>query len=56
MAVVDRCHWGRVRVTDEHRIDFLQNQTTADFKKLSPGQGTDTVSPPAPCQPHGSGF
>jgi hypothetical protein len=43
MTVVDRSHWGRIRVSEADRIDFLQNQTTADFKSLKAGQGTDTV-------------
>jgi hypothetical protein len=43
VALVDRSDWGVIRVADDHRIDFLHNQTTADFKALTPGQGTDTV-------------
>jgi hypothetical protein len=43
VALVDRSDCGIIRVADDDRIDFLHNQTTADFKSLTPGQGTDTV-------------
>jgi hypothetical protein len=44
VALVDRSHWGRVRVAGGDRLSLLHNQSTADFKQLKPGQGCDTVS------------
>ncbi|KAI8474828.1 MAG: hypothetical protein J3K34DRAFT_517910 [Monoraphidium minutum] len=43
VALVDRSHWGRIRVGGPDRAAFLQNQSTADFRALAPGQGCDTV-------------
>jgi len=43
VALVDRSHWGRIRFSGEDRLDFLHNQSTADFRRLQPGQGTQTV-------------
>ena len=43
VAVCDRSHWGRIRVSDGDRIRFLHNQSTNDFERLQPGQGCDTV-------------
>lgn len=43
VAVYDRSHWGRIKVTDSDRIRFLHNQSTNDFQQLKPGQGCDTV-------------
>jgi tRNA-modifying protein YgfZ len=43
VAVCDRSHWGRIRVSDDDRIRFLHNQSTNDFQSLKPGQGCDTV-------------
>jgi hypothetical protein len=43
VAIADRSHWGRIRVTDSDRIRFLHNQTTNNFQQLQPGQGCDTV-------------
>ncbi len=43
VAVCDRCHWGRILVSDSDRIRFLHNQSTNDFERLQPGQGCDTV-------------
>ncbi|PIA47435.1 hypothetical protein AQUCO_01400237v1 [Aquilegia coerulea] len=43
VAVVDLSHFGRIRVTGEDRVQFLHNQTTANFEALSEGQGCDTV-------------
>ncbi|MBD2345284.1 CAF17-like 4Fe-4S cluster assembly/insertion protein YgfZ [Anabaena subtropica] len=42
-SVVDRSHWGRIRVGDDDRLRFLHNQSTNDFQSLKPGQGCDTV-------------
>lgn len=44
VALVDRSHWGRLRVAGGDRLALLHNQSTADFKALKPGQGCDTVS------------
>uniref|UniRef100_A0A7N0UED2 Aminomethyltransferase folate-binding domain-containing protein n=1 Tax=Kalanchoe fedtschenkoi TaxID=63787 RepID=A0A7N0UED2_KALFE len=43
VAVANLSDFGRIRVSGEDRIQFLQNQTTADFGCLSEGQGIDTV-------------
>eukprot|EP00879_Flechtneria_rotunda_P012338 GHRR01012885.1.p1 GENE.GHRR01012885.1~~GHRR01012885.1.p1 ORF type:complete len:492 (+),score=176.68 GHRR01012885.1:215-1690(+) len=43
VAVLDRSHWGRLRIAGKDRLDLLHNQSTADFKALRPGQGCDTV-------------
>ena len=43
VALVDRSHWGRLRVSDTDRLIFLHNQSTNNFQKLRPGQGCDTV-------------
>ncbi len=45
VVLMDQSHWGRLRVAGEDRIALLHNQSTADFKALRPGQGTDTVRP-----------
>eukprot|EP00192_Tetraselmis_astigmatica_P005817 CAMPEP_0117671772 /NCGR_PEP_ID=MMETSP0804-20121206/13530_1 /TAXON_ID=1074897 /ORGANISM="Tetraselmis astigmatica, Strain CCMP880" /LENGTH=452 /DNA_ID=CAMNT_0005480291 /DNA_START=414 /DNA_END=1773 /DNA_ORIENTATION=+ len=42
-VIVDRSHWGRIRVSGDDRMSFMHNQSTADFMNLKPGQGTDTV-------------
>ncbi|MBF2098089.1 MAG: folate-binding protein YgfZ [Gloeomargaritaceae cyanobacterium C42_A2020_066] len=42
-ALVDRSHWGRLRVTGDDRIRYLHNQSTNDFQALQPGQGCETV-------------
>ncbi|WP_448563318.1 CAF17-like 4Fe-4S cluster assembly/insertion protein YgfZ [Trichothermofontia sp.] len=43
VALVDRCHWGRLSVSDQDRLRYLHNQTTNAFEALKPGQGCDTV-------------
>ncbi|KAK7853285.1 putative transferase [Quercus suber] len=43
VVVVDLSHYGRIRVSGEDRIQFLHNQSTADFECLHEGQGCDTV-------------
>ncbi|XP_027346506.1 putative transferase At1g60990, chloroplastic isoform X2 [Abrus precatorius] len=43
VAVVDLSHFGRIRVSGEDRIQFLHNQSTANFECLREGQGCDTV-------------
>jgi len=43
VALVDRCHWGRLQVSGQDRLTFLHNQSTNNFQLLKPGQGCDTV-------------
>ncbi|KAI4298990.1 hypothetical protein L6164_032491 [Bauhinia variegata] len=43
VVVVDLSHFGRIRVSGEDRIQFLHNQSTANFECLQAGQGCDTV-------------
>ncbi|MDF5729112.1 MAG: folate-binding protein [Rhizonema sp. PD38] len=43
VAVYDRSHWGRIKVSDSDRLRFLHNQSTNDIQLLKPGQGCDTV-------------
>ncbi|GAB1544944.1 folate-binding protein YgfZ [Scytonema sp. NUACC21] len=43
VAVCDRTHWGRIKVSDDDRLRFLHNQSTNDIQQLKPGQGCDTV-------------
>ncbi|KAJ9513136.1 hypothetical protein QJQ45_029381, partial [Haematococcus lacustris] len=44
VALVDRSHWGRLRVTGEGRLSFLHNQSTNQFMaNTRAGQGRDTV-------------
>jgi tRNA-modifying protein YgfZ len=43
VALYDRSHWGRLRVTDRDRQLFLHNQSTNNLNALKPGQGCDTV-------------
>ncbi len=43
VAVCDRSHWGRIKVSDDDRLRFLHNQSTNDIQQLQPGQGCDTV-------------
>jgi folate-binding protein YgfZ len=43
VAVYNRSHWGRIKVSDDDRLRFLHNQSTNDIQKLQPGQGCDTV-------------
>lgn len=44
-VVVDRSHWGRLRLGGEDRLSFLHGQSTADVAALRPGTGCDTVRP-----------
>lgn len=43
VALYDQSHWGCIEVTDEHRLDFLHNQSTNGFKLLKPGAVCDTT-------------
>ena len=43
VAIYNRSHWGRIKVSDNDRLRFLHNQSTNDFERLKPGQGCDTV-------------
>lgn len=42
-VLVDRSHWGRLRLSGEDRLAFLHGQTTNDIQALKPGTGCDTV-------------
>lgn len=44
VVLVDRSHWGRLRVVGSGHLDFLHGQTTADIKTLQPGEGRQAVS------------
>ncbi|MBE9036427.1 CAF17-like 4Fe-4S cluster assembly/insertion protein YgfZ [aff. Roholtiella sp. LEGE 12411] len=43
VAICDRSHWGRIKVSGDDRLNFLHNQSTNNFQILKPGQGCDTV-------------
>jgi tRNA-modifying protein YgfZ len=43
VAICDRSHWGRIKVSGDDSLRFLHNQSTNDFQNLKPGQGCDTV-------------
>lgn len=43
VALIDRSHWGRLRLSGPDRLTFLHSQTTADLASLAPGTGADTV-------------
>jgi tRNA-modifying protein YgfZ len=43
VAICDRTHWGRIKITGDDRLRFLHNQSTNDFESLKPGQGCETV-------------
>ncbi|CAL1385535.1 unnamed protein product [Linum trigynum] len=43
VVVSDLSHFGRIRVSGDDRIQFLHNQSTANFECLQQGQGCDTV-------------
>lgn len=43
VALYDQSHWNWIEVTDEHRLDFLHNQSTNGFKLLKPGAVCDTT-------------
>jgi len=42
-ALVDRSHWGRIRLDGADRLRFLHNQSTNSFQQRQPGQVCDTV-------------
>lgn len=43
VALCDRSHWGRIRVSGGDRLRFLHNQTTNQLQQCPAGQGCDTV-------------
>ena len=43
-VVVDRSHWGRLRLAGDDRLAFLHGQSTNDINALTPGTGCDTAS------------
>ena len=48
-ALADFTHWGRLRITGRDALQFLHQQSTADFTSLQPGQGCRAVRPPTAC-------
>ncbi|MGH2541148.1 MAG: YgfZ/GcvT domain-containing protein, partial [Ardenticatenaceae bacterium] len=42
-ALVDRSHWGLIRLTGSTREAFLHNQTTADFERARAGEVVEAV-------------
>jgi tRNA-modifying protein YgfZ len=43
VALCDRSHWGRLRLSGGDRRAFLHNQSSNDLKQLQPGQSCETV-------------
>ncbi|KAJ4832582.1 hypothetical protein Tsubulata_030783 [Turnera subulata] len=43
VVVSDLSHFGRIRVSGDDRVQFLHNQSTANFETLGEGKGCDTV-------------
>jgi len=43
VAIADRSHWARLKVSDADRIRFLHGQSTNDILKLKAGQSTMTT-------------
>lgn len=43
VAIIDKSHWGRLRLTGTDRMIFLNGQSTAEVVNLAPGTGRDTV-------------
>ncbi len=43
VVLYNQSHWGCIEVSDEHRLDFLHNQSTNGFKLLKPGAVCDTT-------------
>ncbi|MDJ0688281.1 MAG: folate-binding protein [Xenococcaceae cyanobacterium MO_188.B32] len=43
VAIVDRSHWGLLKISGEDRLRYLHNQSTNDINRLKPGEGCDTV-------------
>ena len=42
-VLADLSHWGRLRVSGRDALQFLHQQSSADFLSLQPGQGCMTV-------------
>jgi tRNA-modifying protein YgfZ len=43
VVLVDRTHWGRIRVSDRDRLTFLHNQSTQMLNLRKPGEVCDTT-------------
>lgn len=43
VALIDRSHWGRLKLTGNDRLKLLHNQTTADFNRAQVGQVVNAV-------------
>lgn len=42
-GLVDRSHWGKLRVTGKDAVEFVNNYTTQNLKTLAPGKGVQTA-------------
>jgi len=42
-GLVDRSHWGKLRVTGKDAVEFVNNYTTQNLKALAPGKGLQTA-------------
>lgn len=49
VVLVDRSHWGRLRVAGSDHLNFLHGQTTADINNLHQGEGCQTVRSVTAC-------
>ena len=43
LTLVDRSHWGRIRVSDRDRLTFLHNQSTQTLNLRKPGEVCETT-------------
>jgi folate-binding Fe-S cluster repair protein YgfZ len=43
VALADRSHCGRIRITGQDRLSFLHSQSTQDLANMQPGSAADTV-------------
>lgn len=43
LTLVDRSHWGRIRVSDRDRLTFLHNQSTQTLNQRKPGEVCETT-------------
>lgn len=42
-GLVDRSHWGKLRVKGKDAVEFVNNYTTQNLKTLAPGKGLQTA-------------
>ena len=43
LTLIDRSHWGRIRVSDRDRLTFLHNQSTQTLNLRKPGEVCETT-------------